>query len=199
MEFDLEKSIAVLQRTPHVLRSMLSGLPGDWIHSNYGPDTFSPYDVVGHLIHGDEGDWMERARIILRHGPTRTFDGFDRYAQFEASGGRPLAELLDEFAQLRARNLEALRALGISPTDLAKTGKHPTLGEVTLSQLLATWVAHDLNHIAQIAKCMATQYESAVGPWRSFLGVLRAPVTAMDADGAQRRKAVERQWQGEDS
>ncbi|MFO0838149.1 MAG: DinB family protein [Phycisphaerae bacterium] len=190
MDFDLRLSLEVLERTPCVLRAMLAGLSDPWIHNDYGDDTFSPFDVVGHLIHGEQADWIARARIILEQ-ESRPFDRYDRYAQFEASRGKSLGELLSEFEQLRAANLASLAALGIGAAALARRGTHPVLGSVTLANLLATWVAHDLNHIAQIARCMATQYAGAVGPWREFLGVLKQPITKMDADGAARRRAVE--------
>jgi hypothetical protein len=188
MKFDLEQSIEVLERTPVVLRDMLAGLSDGWIHGNYGDDTFSPFDVVGHLITGEKTDWMTRARLILEHGTSRPFAKYDRYAQFEESAGKSLPQLLDEFERLRQVNLSELRRFHLTPEFLAKRGMHPALGEVTLEQLLATWVAHDLNHIAQIAKAMATQYEQAVGPWKQYLGVLKSPTTRMDADGAARRR-----------
>jgi len=188
MRFELRESVELLQRTPAVLRALLSGLSDPWHHNNYGDDTFSPFDVVGHLIHGEKTDWIPRARIILGYGPARPFDPYDRYAQFEESRGKSLAQLLNEFERLRTANLQALRDLRLTPALLARRGTHPALGEVTLEQLLATWVAHDLNHIAQIAKCLATQYADAVGPWRDYIGVLRSPPTKMDAEGASRRR-----------
>lgn len=190
MEYSFPEAISVLERTPAVLKAMLSGLGDGWIHGNYGADTFSPYDVVGHLIHGEKADWLVRTRLILSKGTAEPFAKYDRYAQFEASRGKTLAMLLAEFDQARRENLAALRELRLTPTDLAKHGRHPALGEVTLEQLLATWVAHDLNHIAQIARAMATQYEQAVGPWREYLGILRSPATRMDAEGAARRAAA---------
>ncbi|MBI5762864.1 MAG: DinB family protein [Planctomycetes bacterium] len=193
MDDDLKQSIAVLERTPHVLRSMLSGLDREWTHTNYGEDTFSPFDVVGHLITGEKTDWIARARIILECGPARPFDSYDRYAQFEASRGKTLEQLLSEFELARTQSLRHLREMNLTPQDMLKKGTHPILGEVTLAQLLATWVVHDLNHIAQIAKCMATQYVDAVGPWKEYLGVLKSPVTRMSAEGAARRKTTGRQ------
>jgi uncharacterized damage-inducible protein DinB len=190
MTFNLEQAVEVLRATPGVLRALLGGLSDPWILSSYGADTFSPFDVVGHLITGEKTDWLARARIILEHGRARPFDRYDRYAMFEESRGKSLSQLLDEFERLRTANLAALRELRLTPENLALRGMHPALGEVTLGQLLATWVAHDLNHIGQIAKCMATQYAEAVGPWREYLGILKAPATRMDADGAARaRKA----------
>ena len=190
MKYDINLSIEILERTPGVLRAMLSGLSPAWIESNYGEDTFSPYDVIGHLVHGERTDWIPRARIILEHGPARPFDPYDRYAQFEESRGKAIVQLLDEFEHLRNANLSELRALQLGTADLGRRGMHPALGEVTLEQLLATWVAHDMNHVAQIAKSLATQYETAVGPWREYLGILRSPVTRMDADGTSRRRAA---------
>ena len=191
MKFDLNQAIEVLERTPGTLRIMLAGLSEGWIHGNYGPDTFSPFDVVGHLITGEKTDWMTRTRLILEHGTARPFAKYDRYAQFEESRGKSLGQLLDEFERLREANVRALRDLHLTPQDLAKHGKHPALGEVTLEQLLATWVAHDMNHVAQVAKAIATQYEEAVGPWKEYLGILRNPATRMDADGARRRAAAD--------
>jgi uncharacterized damage-inducible protein DinB len=190
MPFELNHAMEVLQRTPGVLRAMLAGVSEPWFRNNYGADTFSPFDVVGHLISGERNDWITRARLILEHGTRTPFPKYDRYAQFEHSRGKSMGELLDEFQRLRDANLAALRDLRLTPADLARRGAHPALGEVTLENLLATWVAHDLNHVAQIAKAMATQYEHAVGPWREYLGILRSPVTRMDADGAARRQAA---------
>ena len=190
MNFQLDDAIDVLKRTPAALRAMLAGLNDEWIRGNYGDDTFSPFDVVGHLITGEKTDWITRTQLILQHGASKPFAKYDRYAQFEESRGKSMNQLLDEFERLRKANLAALRNLNLTPADLQKRGTHPALGEVTLENLLATWVAHDLNHIAQIAKAMATQYEDAVGPWRQYLGILKSPVTRMDADGAARRRAT---------
>ena len=190
MKFDLEQATLVLERTPATLRAMLDGLSDAWIRGNYGDDTFSPFDVVGHLITGEKTDWMVRARLILAHGTSKPFVKYDRYAQFEESRGKSLEQLLDEFARLRRDNLTALRGLQLTPEDLSKRGMHPALGEVTLEQLLATWVAHDLNHLAQVAKAMASQYSETVGPWREYLGILKSPTTRMDADGSARRLAA---------
>ncbi len=190
MTYDLDHALEILQRTPRVLRTWLEGLSREWTHTDYGEGTFTPFDVIGHLIHGERTDWIARARIILEHGPARPFDAYDRYAQFEESRGKTLSQLLDEFEQLRAENIAALRAMAPTSEQLAARGMHPRLGSVTLENLLATWVAHDLNHIAQIAKCMATLYDAAVGPWRQYLTILRTPVTAMDEDGQKRAKAA---------
>jgi hypothetical protein len=172
MSFDLNQSIAVLERTPAALRAMLGGLGEFWTHRNYGEATFSPFDVVGHLIHAERTNWMVRVRTILEHGEKTPFPPFDRYAMYEASKGRSMAELLETFAELRARNLDDLRALNLSPAQLEQRGTHPDFGPVTLGQLLATWVVHDLGHTHQIAKAMAYQYRNAVGPWRHFLTIL---------------------------
>lgn len=172
MSFTLDHSLEVLQRTPAVLHSLLHGLSDFWSMSNYGPETFSPFDVVGHLIHADQTDWMVRARIILEHGESQPFPPFDRYAMYEASQGKTMADLLTEFAQEREKSLAELRALKLTPEQLEKHGTHPALGSVALKQLLATWVAHDLNHLHQIAKAMAYQYRNEVGPWREYLTFL---------------------------
>ncbi|MFT3882832.1 MAG: DinB family protein [Gemmatales bacterium] len=172
MSFDLEHALEVLQRTPSVLHSLLHCLSDFWCKSNYGPETFSPFDVVGHLIHGEETDWMVRAHIILEQGEAQPLPPFDRYAMYETSRGKTMADLLAEFAQLREKNLNDLRALKLTPEQLDKRGTHPALGTVTLKQLLATWVAHDLNHLHQIAKAMAYQYRNEVGPWREYLTFL---------------------------
>jgi hypothetical protein len=172
MQFSIEETIALLSRTPAVLDRLLRDLPEDWLKGNEGPETWSPYDVVGHLIHGERTDWIPRARIILEHGESRPFDPFDRVAMFRESQGKSIAQLLDEFAALRAKNLRALETMRLDSERLAKTGTHPGLGRVTLEQLLATWITHDLDHIAQIARVMAKQYDTAVGPWKEYLRVL---------------------------
>lgn len=150
----------------------MRGLPDDWVTANEGGETWSPFDVIGHLIHGERTDWVPRARIILEHGEARAFDRFDRFAQFEASQGRSLGELLDEFAGLRQQNLRELHGLRLSDADLEKRGRHPELGVVSLRQLLATWVAHDLDHVMQISRVLARQYADAVGPWKAYLRVI---------------------------
>ncbi len=170
MTFDLENAVAVLARTPGALDALLRGLPAPWTSGNEGPDTWSPFDVVGHLIHGEETDWIPRARIILDHGEARSFDPFDRFAMFEASRSKTLDALLDAFAVLRTRNL--LRSWNLQPADLARKGRHPELGTVTLRHLLATWVVHDLSHLRQAARTMAKQYAGEVGPWAAYLPVL---------------------------
>jgi hypothetical protein len=172
MEFDLAGSIAVLRRTPATLDAMLRGLDGAWLEGTEGPDTWSPYDNVGHLIHGERADWIPRARIILSGEANRRFTPYDRFAQFRESQGKALGALLDEFAQLRAGNLATLEGWRLTNAQLALEGEHPAFGAVTLRQLLATWVAHDLGHIAQCARVMAKQYRDAVGPWRAYLPIL---------------------------
>lgn len=172
MDFDLDRGLEILERTPDVLRTLLEGLPDDWTRPNEGPDTWSPFDVVGHLIDGEESDWMGRARIILAQGDDRRFEPFDRFRHLEQNQGRSLRELLERFAELRRENLEELRDLRIGEAELDLTGEHPAFGTVTLRQLLATWVTHDLGHIQQISRVMAKQYKEAVGPWEAYLPVL---------------------------
>ena len=172
MDFDLPTGIAVLERTPHAFRALLAGLPSAWTDATEGPETWSPFDIVGHLIHGERTDWIPRAQLILDQGPQRRFTPYDRFAQFRESEGRSLADLLDEFAQLRARNLATLAGWRLTEAQLALEGEHPAFGPVTLRQLLATWVAHDLGHVAQTARVMAKQYREAVGPWRAYLPVM---------------------------
>ena len=173
MELNLREATAVLRRTPQVLDGMLRGLPDPWIRGNEGPETFSPFDVLGHLIHGERTDWMPRVRLILDFQDGRPFEPFDRFAQVEASRGKSMDVQLDEFRDLRAANLAGLDELRITPDQFSLKGRHPALGSVTLGQLLATWVAHDLDHVAQVARTMAVQYREAVGPWVEFLSVLR--------------------------
>ncbi len=175
MDFSIEQTKAILTRTPAVLRAMISGLDDACVLTNYGPETFSPFDVVGHLILGERTDWMTRLRIILECGPDRPFDPFDRYAMLEQNCGRKIDELLDEFASLRRSNLAALDDLALTGAQLAMEGTHPALGRVTLTNLLATWSVHDLNHVAQVAKAMAFQYGPHVGPWRAYLSILKPP------------------------
>jgi hypothetical protein len=170
--FSLDDGVAVLTRTPAALDSLLRGLPDDWVAGNEGGETWSPFDVMGHLIHGELTDWVPRARIILDHGESRAFDKFDRFAQFDASKGRRLESLLDEFASLRRDNLAQLAALRITEADLDRKGRHPELGTVTLRQLLSTWVAHDLDHVIQISRTLARQYTDEVGPWRAYLRII---------------------------
>lgn len=172
MDLDVERAMEVLSRTPAVVRAMLSGVSEDWTRNNEGPDTFSPFDVVGHLIDGEETDWMTRANIVLSRSDDRTFARYDRFRHYERNKGRTLESLIDEFADLRGRNLQVLESWKLGTADLARTATHPALGTVTLSQLLASWVVHDLGHIAQIARVMAKQYRDAAGPWIEYLPVL---------------------------
>ncbi|HEU4892577.1 MAG TPA: DinB family protein [Vicinamibacterales bacterium] len=168
----VEEAAALLARTPGALDALLRGLPEDWIGANEGRETWSPFDVIGHLIHGEKTDWMPRVRIILEHGESRPFDKFDRFAQLAASEGRSLGSLLEEFAVLRDENVRQLLRLRLSEADLDRRGRHPELGGVTLRQLLAAWVAHDLDHVVQISRVLATQYSDEVGPWRAYLRVI---------------------------
>ncbi|MCE9596231.1 MAG: DinB family protein [Planctomycetes bacterium] len=172
MRFELDEARQLLARTPSVLRAWLVGLDEKWVRNNYGPDMFSPFDVVGHLIHGEQADWIPRAKWILEHGEAKPFETFDRFAMFEHSRGRSLVDLIGEFERLRAASLRELESLHLVESDLARAGTHPALGRVTLGQLLATWVVHDQNHLHQIAKCMAFQYRGEVGAWRAYLPLL---------------------------
>jgi uncharacterized damage-inducible protein DinB len=174
MDFSLELAKEVLGRTPNVLRAMLSDLPDDWTVADEGADTWSPYQVVGHLTYIEEYDWIDRTRVILEHGGEHVFEPVDREAGFARFKDWSLSDLLDRFASIRTSNLETLNTL-VEVTDLGRRGVHPTFGEVTVSQLLATWVVHDLNHTGQIVKTMAKQYTHAVGPWRAFLPIIDAP------------------------
>ncbi len=173
MEHDLQHTISLLTRTPAALNALLRDLPETWTRRNEGENTWSVFDVVGHLIHGERTDWMERARIVLQFGETRTFESFDRQGHVRESQDKSLGQLLDEFARARSENLNQLRTLNLRPENLELRGRHPALGVVTLSELLATWAAHDLTHLHQIARIMAHQYREAVGPWSGYLGVLQ--------------------------
>jgi len=173
MDFTIERSLEILERTPQVLDSLLKSLPEEWILQNEGGESWSPFDIVGHLIYGEKTDWIPRARIILSEAPEKRFERFDRFAQFKASEGKSMLELLAEFSMLRKQNLLALRKLNITADQLNMTGIHPAFGNVTLSQLLSNWVVHDLNHLAQISRVMAKQYSSAVGPWTEYLAILQ--------------------------
>ena len=170
--FVLDDAVAILSRTPATLDALLRGLPDDWVTAHEGGATWSPFDVIGHLIHGEHTDWVPRARVIVEHGASRPFDTFDRFAQFAASEGKTLAALLDDFAAARRDSLQALAALNLTERDLDRAGTHPELGPVTLRQLLATWVAHDLDHVMQCSRVLARQYADEVGPWRAYLRVI---------------------------
>ena len=172
MRFELANAMVVLERTPALLDAWLRPLPDAWVRSNEGGETWSAFDVMGHLVHGERTDWIPRARLILTAGETRAFEPFDRFAQFDASRGRTIANLLDEFTALRREGLRELEAFRLTTDDLDRRGVHPALGPVTLRQLLATWVAHDCDHIVQIARLLAHQYADEVGPWRAYLRVI---------------------------
>jgi len=171
-KFDLANAFLVLERTPATFRTLLAGLPDAWTTPNEGPDTFSAFDNLGHLVHGERTDWIPRARIILAHGRARPFEPFDRFAQVHESRGKSVQVLLDELETLRAQNLQTLRSWRLTARELALEGEHPALGRVTLAQLLATWVVHDLGHLAQTSRVMAKQYRAEVGPWRAYLPIL---------------------------
>jgi hypothetical protein len=173
MQHNLENTISLLTRTPAALSALLGDLPETWTGRNEGENTWSAFDVVGHLIHGERADWMPRAKVVLQFGETQAFEPFDRWAQVRESEGKSLGQLLDEFARLRSESLGELRALHLRPEDFERRGRHPALGVVTLSELLAAWAAHDLTHLHQISRIMAHQYRQAVGPWSRFLGVLQ--------------------------
>jgi len=173
MNHELENTVALLGRTPATLDALLRGLPEMWTHRNEGAGTFTVFDVIGHLIYADKFDWLPRARMILDHGETRPFEPFDRWGHVEECKGRTLRQLLEEFARVRAGCLDDLRALNLTPSQLELRGRHPSLGAITLSELLATWAAHDLTHLHQISRIMANQYRDKVGPFAQFLGVLK--------------------------
>lgn len=173
MTFDIHKSLEILQRTPLVIEALLSGVSEEWVHGNKGENSWSPYDVVGHLIHGEKTDWISRAKIILSDSPDKQFKPFDRFAQLNMDQTRPIQVLLEEFKALRAQSLKELMAFQLNDSLLARKGIHPDFGEVSLKELLATWVVHDLGHISQIARVMAKQYKSEVGPWIAYLGILK--------------------------
>ena len=172
MQFELIQATEILKRTPHTVSALLGNLSDPWVTQNEGPETWSPYDIIGHLIHAEETDWIPRVRMILEHGESRAFEPFDRFAMIEKSQGKTLSQLLEIFQLMRSESLDELERLNLTPALLEKKGKHPELGAVTLSQLLATWVVHDLGHIAQIARVMSKQYRDAVGPWEAYLPVL---------------------------
>lgn len=176
MEYQYEQAVAVLRRTPATLTALLRGLPEAWTHATEGPDTWSAYDIVGHLLHSEEVNWIERARVIIEQGEEGSFDSFNRTAMFEKYQEYSLDQLLAAFERERAEKLAALDGLHLIPEMLALKGAHPALGTVTLSNLLATWVAHDLNHVGQIVEVMARQYAEAVGPWSAYLAILTRPI-----------------------
>jgi uncharacterized damage-inducible protein DinB len=170
-EFNLEDAVVILARTPASLTGLLAGLPEPWVRMTEGDGEWSPYDVIGHLVHGERTDWLPRVRHILA-GEQQPFAPFDRTAQFTESQGKSIGELLTTFAELRRENIAAVVSMKLTAADLSRTGQHPELGEVRLGQLLATWVVHDLNHLGQIVQTMARRYTHAVGPWRAYLSIL---------------------------
>ncbi|MDO5979270.1 DinB family protein [Flavivirga spongiicola] len=172
MTYNLKQALEILERTPNTLNAWLTNLSDEWIYTNEGDNTWSVFDVVGHLIHGEKTDWMIRTRIILSDSENKTFESFDRFAQFENSKGKTLQQLLKEFSELRVENLKALKQLEIKESQFGMKATHPELGEVTLKELLATWVTHDLGHIAQITRVMAKLYKDEVGPWEAFIPIL---------------------------
>ena len=171
INFNLKEATEILERTPAVLISLLSGLSDKWIYNNEGGESWTPYDIVGHLIHGEKKDWIQRTNIILEHGEDKPFEPFDRFAQFKDSEGKTLNDLLEEFEKLRKVNIDVLNNLNLEKKDLNKKGIHPEFGNVTLKQLLSTWIVHDLSHIRQIARVMAKQYKNEIGPWEKYLRV----------------------------
>ena len=171
--FEISASLEILKRTPHTLDDLLRGLSPEWLTKNEGGESWSPYDIVGHLVHGEHTDWLSRTRRILEDGEARAFEKFDRTAMFAESEGKSIDQLLDEFAELRRANIVAIEELRLKSTDYGRTGIHPAFGRVTLAQLLSTWTVHDLSHIAQICRVMAKQYTGAVGPWIEYLPILQ--------------------------
>jgi len=172
INFNLKEAIGILGRTPAVLISLLSGLSPTWIYNNEGGESWNPFDIVGHLTHGEKMDWIPRSKIILENGEKNTFEPFDRFAQFKDSKGKTLNDLLEEFTKLRKSNIDVLNKLNLDENDFNKKGIHPEFGKVTLKQLFSTWVAHDLSHIRQIARVMAKQYKNEIGPWGIYLPVI---------------------------
>jgi len=172
MNFSIDKSLEILTQTPKTIHSLLGNLSDEWVFSNEGEETWSPFDVIGHLIHGEKTDWIQRTNIILKE-ENKQFKPFDRFAQFENSKGKSMHELLGEFSVLREKNLSYLMSLNLTESDLSLIGIHPEFGDVTLQQLLATWVTHDLGHIAQIARVLAKQYKNEVGPWVAYIPILQ--------------------------
>ena len=172
INFNLKEATEILERTPAVLISLLSGLSDKWIYNNEGDESWTPYDIVGHLIHGEKKDWIQRANIILEYGKDKPFEPFDRFAQFKDSEGKTIKDLLEEFTKLRKENIEVLSKLNLDEKDLNKEGIDPEFGTVNLKQLLSTWVVHDLSHIRQISRVMAKQYKNEIGPWEKYLRVI---------------------------
>ena len=173
MNFEIRQALEILERTPFSLEALLNGISAEWSHSNEGPETWSPYDVLGHLIYGEKTDWIPRTKIILSESSDKRFIPFDRFAHFEESKDKTLRQLLDEFKWRRSENTSFLRRINPDENDLMKTGIHPEFGVVTLKQLLSAWVVHDLGHLAQIARVMAGQYKDEAGPWIQYLSILK--------------------------
>lgn len=173
MEFTIEKSVEILERTPGVLVELLSEIHVDWIDNNEGPETWSPFDIVGHMLHGEKTDWVPRIEIVLSDRGNKVFEPFDRFAMFQESKGKNMGQLLFEFKQARISNLNWLQSKQLQASDLGKTAEHPTLGIVTLRQLIATWAVHDLTHLNQICRVMARQYEYQIGPWVQYINLFR--------------------------
>ncbi|WP_237446720.1 DinB family protein [Shimazuella alba] len=171
--FKLNDALEILSKTPKVLRMLLGGLPDEWIHANEGENTWSPYEVLGHLIHGEKTDWLIRVQTIIDHGDSKTFEAFDRKAHLQNKKEKSLPMLLDEFAAIRSKNVQQLQTLIIENEDLNRIGKHPDFGIVTMRELLSTWTVHDFNHIAQIVRVMGKYYADEVGPWKAYLGILQ--------------------------
>jgi uncharacterized damage-inducible protein DinB len=172
MDFQIDQAVNILSTTPAALNTLLRDAPEEWTMYNNGGESWSPWAVVGHMLHGEENDWIPRARIILDYGESRAFDPFDREAMFNKFEGIPLSDLLDRFAAARAKSMDELKALALTPERLQSPGLHPSLGKVSLSQLLSTWVVHDMNHLGQIVEVMARHYKQAVGPWIDYLPIL---------------------------
>ncbi|MDQ3140780.1 MAG: DinB family protein [Bacteroidota bacterium] len=172
MQYNFQKALEILERTPNVLNAQLKDLSDDWIFNNEGPDTFSPFDVMGHLIHGEKTDWRDRISMLVEFGTEKTFIPYDRFAMYKESEGKSLQNLLDEFSTLRKQNISWLTSLDLTETDLDKVGMHPSLGNVRLRQLLSTWVIHDLTHTAQIARVMAKQLKEEMGPWLAYFRIM---------------------------
>lgn len=173
MIFELEKAKEILEKTPKVLETLLTGLSNQWVENNEGENTWSPYDIVGHLLFGEKTDWIVRVKTILNDSENKLFEPFDRFAQLNENQNRPIGDLINEFKLLRKENLNELERLKISQIDFEKVGIHPEFGNVTLKQLISTWAVHDLGHIAQITRVMAKQYTKEVGPWINYLGILK--------------------------
>ncbi|HEY0680308.1 MAG TPA: DinB family protein [Chitinophagaceae bacterium] len=171
MNFRIEQALPILERTPAIVSLLLKDLHADWIYANEGEGTWSAFDIVGHYIHGEKTDWIPRMNIIMGTG-NKQFEPFDRFAQFSSSKGKTIHELLDEFATLREQNLRKLKQVRLDDATLSLKGIHPALGDVTLEQLLSSWVVHDLGHIHQLTRVLAKQYKEAVGPWVEYMGVL---------------------------